>query len=116
MDAGLLNKRITLQRREKARKPSGQVGGEWVDVCTVWAQVKCTDSKAVSSDGIIQHEGLYRFYLRWRAGITAEMRVRWAGRTFELVGPPADWTGENVGLTLITKELIKGGEQDGDNG
>ena len=106
VEAGRLNKRITIQRQEKVRKPSGQVVGEWKDVCTVWAEVNCTDSKAVDSNGAIQHEGLYRFYIRWRRGITAEMRVVWDGRIFTLVGPPADWKGEKVGLTLLTKELV----------
>lgn len=106
MNAGKLNKRITIQRREKAQLPSGQVTGDWVPFCTVWAEVKCTDSRAVDSNGVIQHEGLYRFYIRWRPGISAEMRVLWQERTFELVGPPADWKGEKVGLTLLTKELV----------
>ena len=106
MEAGRLNKRITIQRQEKVRKPSGQVVGEWKSVCTVWAEVNCTDSKAVDSNGAIQHEGLYRFYIRWRRGITAEMRVVWDGRIFPLVGPPADWKGEKAGLTLLAKELV----------
>lgn len=106
MEAGRLNKRITIQRREKTRNPSGQTVGEWKDVCTVWAEVNCTDSKAVDANGAIQHEGLYRFYIRWRPGITAEMRVLWNGRTFSLVGPPADWKGEKAGLTLLAKELV----------
>lgn len=106
MEAGRLKKRIEIQRREDTRAPSGQKNGKWVRVCTLWAEMKCTDSKAVSEDGAIQHEGLYRFYIRHRAGITAEMRVRYQGRTFELVGPPADWDGERRGLTLITRELV----------
>lgn len=106
MDAGKLNKRITIQRREKKSDASGQKLGDWVDVCTVWAQVKCTDSKVVSADGVVQHEGLYRFYIRWRTGITAEMRVIWQERIFELVGPPADWESERTGLTLLAKELM----------
>ena len=112
MEAGRLNKRITIQRREKTRNPSGQTVGEWKDVCTVWAEVNCTDSKVVDANGAIQHEGLYRFYIRWRPGITAEMRVVWQvtrgckGRVFLLVGPPADWKGEKAGLTLLAKELV----------
>lgn len=106
MEAGRLTKRITIQRQTSRRLPSGQVKQDWADVCTVWAEVNCTDSKAVDSDGVIQHEGLYRFYIRWRGGLTAGMRVVWQGRTFNLVGPPADWKGERRGLTLLTKELV----------
>ena len=106
MEAGRLNKRITIQRREKTRNPSGQTVGEWKDGCTVWAEANCADSKALDANGAVQHEGLYRFYIRWRPGITAEMRVVWQGRIFLLGGPPADWKGEKAGLTLLAKELV----------
>lgn len=106
MRAGQLNKRITIQRRVDARQPSGQRKPEWQDYKTVWAQMKCTDSKAVDSTGAIQHEGLYRFYIRYIPGITPEMRILYHDRVFTLTGPPADWEGEKTGLTLLAKELI----------
>ena len=106
MNAGKLTERITIQKREETRLPSGQIVGEWSNVCTVWAEVNCTDSKAVDESGVIHHEGLFRFYIRYRTDLTAEMRVLWKNRTFTLVGPPADWKTEREGLTLITKELV----------
>lgn len=106
MEAGRLNQRITIEQLEQVKKASGQVVGEWKTLCTVWAQVECTDSKTIDGDGYTQHEGLYRFYIRWRRGLTANMRVKWNNRIFTLVGPPADWKTERTGLTLITKELI----------
>lgn len=109
MDAGKLNKRITIQRKVKTRAPSGQPTEGWEDVCTVWADMVCTDSKAADQDGVIVHEGLYRFRIRYRRGLDAEMRVLYRDgdreRVFPLVGPPADWEGNRVGLTLICKEL-----------
>lgn len=107
VQVGRLNKRITLQKPGFTRLPSGQKVPEWLPFCTVWAEVQCTDSRAVSAEGLIQHEGLYRFYVRWRRGITAQMRVLWDDRTFEQVGPPADWKGEKDGLTLLCRELVK---------
>lgn len=106
MEAGRLNQRITIEQLEQVKKASGQVVGEWMPLCTIWAQVECTDSKTIDGDGYTQHEGLYRFYIRWRRGLTANMRVKWNNRIFTLVGPPADWKTERTGLTLITKELI----------
>ena len=106
MEAGRLNQRIKIQRQEDTTAASGQPIGEWVDVAEVWAQVECTDSKAVDGNGYTQHEGLYRFYIRWRKGITASMRVLWYNRIFTLVGPPVDWKTDRTGLTLIAKELI----------
>lgn len=105
MDAGRLKNRISIQRREKVQKPSGQIVGEWVDVATVWADVKCTDSKTATEEGVVIHEGLFRFRIRWRPDLRADMRILWAGRTFELTGPPVDWESERVGLTLLAREL-----------
>ena len=106
MEAGKLNKRITIQKQVSKSTASRQQAGDWVDVCTVWAQVKCTSPKVINDDGIVQHEATYKFYIRRRKGITALMRVKWDGRTFNLVGPPVDWAEERTGLTLITKELV----------
>ena len=112
MEAGKLKHRITVQRPEKTRSATGQMMPGWADVCTVWAEIQCTDSKAVDGEGAIQHEGLYRIYIRYRPGITAEMRVLYhdpdtdADRIFLLIGPPVNWSGEKTGLTLLTKELV----------
>ena len=112
VEAGRLNHRITIQKKAKARGASGQQKDTWVDFCKVWAEIQCTDSKAVDAEGAIQHEGLYKFYIRYRRGITAEMRILWddgsgeSPRVFTLTGPPADWKGEKIGLTLIAKELV----------
>lgn len=106
MEAWKLRHKIVIQKRSLTRTAAGQRVGEWVDFATVWAQIQCTDSKSVDSDGVIQHEGLYKFFIRWRKGITAEMRILWDGRTFELTGPPVDWKTERRGLTLLARELM----------
>ena len=106
MEAGRLNHRITIQRQTKSRSSSGQLKPEWTDYLTLWAEIQCTDSTAVSTDGAIAHEGLYKFYIRYTEGITAEMRIKYGSRIFILTGPPADWKGERIGLTLLAKELV----------
>lgn len=106
MEAGKLNKRITIQKMVPKSSASGQQGGEWEDVYTVWAQVKCTSPRTINDEGVVQHEATYKFFIRKRKGITAQMRVKWDGRIFNLVGPPVDWADERTGLTLITKELV----------
>ena len=106
MDAGKLRHRITIQTLKEKKAKSGQVKGEWEDLCTVWAQAKCTNSRTADSEGVIQHECLYRFHIRWRPSLTAEMRVVWNGRIFELIGPPVDWAEEKSGLTLLARERV----------
>lgn len=106
MRAGNLRERITIQREEKKSTASNQQVGEWVDVCEIWAEVKCTDSGVIDGSGFIQHEATYKFYIRRRDDITAQMRIKWKNRIFQLVGPPIDWANERTGLTLIAKELL----------
>lgn len=106
MQAGKLRERITIQKQVKKTTASNQQIGEWVDVCEIWAEVRCTDSGVIDGNGFVQHEATYKFYIRRRDDITAQMRVVWKNRIFPLVGPPIDWTNERTGLTLITKELV----------
>lgn len=106
MEAGKLNKRIVIQRQIKKPTASNQQVGEWVDVCTVWAQVKSSSPGSINYEGAVQHEATHKFYIRKRKGITAQMRILWDGRTFNLIGPPVDWNDGRTGLTLVTKELI----------
>ena len=40
MEIGRLNKRIMLQRRTGALDGSGQLANSWVDVATVWADIR----------------------------------------------------------------------------
>ena len=106
MKAGKLRERITIQREVKKTTAANQQIGEWVDVCEIWAEVRCSDSGQIDGEGFVQHEATYKFYIRRRDDITAQMRVKWKNRTFNLVGPPIDWANERTGMTLITKELI----------
>ena len=113
IDAGRLTERITIQKPDRTTQPSGQLNTadeHWLDVATVWAEVKCIRVSTEEDAGIIQHGSEYRFYIRWRNDIRAEMRIVWNDggrvRVFELTGPPADWKGRRVGLTLVGRELV----------
>ena len=106
MRAGRLKERITIQQEVKQTTASNQPIGEWVDVCEIWAEAKCTSSTLVDGKGFQIHSASWKFYIRRREGITAQMRVKWKDRIFQLEGPPIDWENERNGLTLIAKEPI----------
>ena len=116
MMAGRLTDRITLQRPDGGKQASGQLNRDddhWVDIATVWAEVKCYRTGTADALGIAQHEAEYRFNIRWRPDLPAELRILWTVggrlRKFELTGPPADWQGHRVGLTLTGRELVQDG-------
>ena len=106
MRAGQLRERITIQREIKQTTASNQKIGDWEDVCEIWAEAKCTSASVLDGDGFVIHAAVWKFYIRRRDDITAQMRVKWKNRIFVLQGPPVDWANERNGLTLITKELV----------
>lgn len=106
MKAGALRERITIQREVKQTTAANQQIGAWEDVCTIWAQARCTSSDLQDGDGFNVHTTVWKFYIRRRDDIRAGMRVKWKGRTFQLQGDPVDWAQERNGLTLITTEVV----------
>lgn len=105
MKAGMLRERITIQKEITKTTETNQKIGQWVDVCTIWAQARCTSSDLQDGDGFHVHTTVWKFYIRRRNDIRAGMRVKWKDRYFLLQGAPVDWAQERNGLTLITTEV-----------
>ena len=106
MNAGQLRERITIQKEVKTSTPANQKIGDWEDVCTIWAEARCTDSTLTDGDGFVVHAATWKFYIRRRDDIKAGMRIKWKDRIFLMEGPPIDWAKERTGLTLIAKEIM----------
>lgn len=75
MRAGMLNRRITLQEREAAADAIGQPSPVWLDVATVWADIRLSSGlgmiKADAVSSIVQAS----IRIRYRDGVNAGMRV-----------------------------------------
>jgi SPP1 family predicted phage head-tail adaptor len=75
MQAGRLNRRCTLQQPGTATDELGQPIPGWTDVATVWGDVRMKSGleaiKAGASVSVVQAS----IRIRYRAGITAGMRV-----------------------------------------
>ena len=56
--------------------------------------------------GATQFENVYKFYIRWREGIRADMRIVWRGRIFIPKGEPLVWVSYHVGMTIEAEELV----------
>lgn len=105
LQAGDLNKRITLLCPFFETSETGQRVKMWRETCKLWAQIQSVDNKTATGDGTIVHNSEYKFYVRRRKGITDEMRISWDGRTFELTGAPLDWQSDQRWLTLVCREV-----------
>lgn len=75
MQAGRLNRRCTLQAPGTTQDELGQPIPGWTDVATVWADIRMKSGleaiKAGASVSVVQAS----IRVRYRAGITAGMRV-----------------------------------------
>lgn len=86
MEAGRLDRRITIQR---AIKTTDELGGHvltWGDHATVWAEVlPISDGERWRAQEVAAHVTT-RFRIRWGgSGVTVEDRVVYDDRTYELV-------------------------------
>lgn len=87
--ASRLRHRITLQRAELTPGDGGQFQTEWQDVATVWAEVTPLDNRVWTAetlqDGQLAARVTHAVLLRYRDGVTADMRVSFRGRHFNIL-------------------------------
>jgi SPP1 family predicted phage head-tail adaptor len=96
---GLLNQRVALQQRASGVDALGQESSTWQDVATVWAQVQPLRGREFFAAGQTQAETSMRVRIRWRAGITAAMRVVWKSQPLDIVAViDVDGAGEQLEL------------------
>lgn len=89
MQAGKLNRRITVQQRTQGQDDAGQPIDAWADVAKVWAWVKTQSGMAVArqtanQDGVAMSVNSYSFRIRYRPAVTDDMRVVYGGLNFDI--------------------------------
>lgn len=58
----------------------------WADAFTVWASVEPVSSRERLFSQQIQYQRSHKVIIRWRTGITQEMRFTFDSRTFQIKG------------------------------
>lgn len=110
IDAGRLNRRITIERPVPAAGIESAGKGSWVLVATVWAEVQDRlPSRGERLDGginIAARPARVRMY--WRADITAAMRFVMDGRVMQIVAGPAE-LGFREGLEFMVEDYSSAG-------
>ncbi|MDR7331761.1 phage head closure protein [Roseateles asaccharophilus] len=90
LGAGDLDRRVTLLARTLTRDPVyGAQEESWADAATLWAKVEesSTAGEAQARDGQATYGRPHRVTLRWRAGVTTDMRLRLDdGRLLQILG------------------------------
>ena len=113
MDAGKLDRRVTIQYRAEAQDPIyGTPQISWHTLATVWAEVQ----DMIPSRGERIAEGVSiarrpcRVRMRYRSDVTIDMRLLYGERTLRIVSMPAE-LGRREGLELVCEELTTSGQE-----
>jgi len=110
LSAGRLTRRITLQQKIASGQDAyGVPSTTWQDVATVWAAVEPISGREFWAQQQVQAEATIRIWIRYRIGITADMRAVMGERVFALVAPPIDWRDRHEYLQLMCSEGVLDG-------
>jgi SPP1 family predicted phage head-tail adaptor len=88
--AGKLRHRVVIQSQSRSRSASGDVLVSWRDVATVWAAVEPLSVREFISAQSQQSQIVARITVRYREGLTADMRILHRGQVYNPQGWLAD--------------------------
>jgi SPP1 family predicted phage head-tail adaptor len=84
LNIGNMDRRITIERKTEAKKPSGSVVPTWTPLATVWAEVlQQTASEFFTGYGEAE-TGTVIFRIRHFPGVTTADRVMFEGTPYSL--------------------------------
>jgi SPP1 family predicted phage head-tail adaptor len=99
--AGLLDRRVRLERRLEETDNSGQSVPRWLPLAEVWARVEPLGGR----EGFGQHQfvatGDLRFTIRWRDDVTPLHRVIHDGVAYDVVSVAED--GRREALLIVAR-------------
>lgn len=86
MEAGLLDRRITIERATETTDAVGGVVRTWGPIATVWAQVlPISDGERWRAQEVAASV-THRFRIRWGVGVEVTDRILYDGRVFLISG------------------------------
>lgn len=84
MKAGRLRNLITIQKQVSRKDELGQLVNEWVDICTVRAEIRDVSGKEYQSSQAEQTQTDCKILIRYRNDITSGMRVMCNGTYYDI--------------------------------
>lgn len=106
-DAGKLRHRITIQKPTDAIDTFGHRLKNWIDVATVWAEVRPVGSNERLIAFQMQSGQTHVIKTRWQPDlidVTGEYRIVFKERLFNIIGRPRNVTEKDEYLIFDTAE------------
>ncbi len=105
MGAGAYRHRITLQQATETRDSLGGTVQAWATFATVWAAIEPLSGRELLQAQQVQAEVTHRVRLRYMNGVTAELRVLFGTRYFNILSA-VNVQERNREIVLTCKELV----------
>lgn len=86
MRAGKLRHRITIEKPVSSQSLTGAETVSWLAFATIWAEIDPKNGREAFKTGQMFELLDIVFGIRFQPGISPEMRVSYAGRTFDIQG------------------------------
>lgn len=100
MNPGELKHRITFQVQDLEQEEE-----TWNDILSTWANINPISGKEYYSAETINSDLTHKIRLRYRKGITPDMRILYKDRIFNIVSVINEYE-KNAILQLMCRELI----------
>ncbi len=89
MQAGALNRRITIQQRSPGQDENGAQIDAWADVCSIWASIKPLSGQELMAAQAVQSEISHRITIRYQLQFSnpkhvATLRIMYKERIFNI--------------------------------
>lgn len=109
MNAGKLDRRITILRCVESKGSSGEILRDWTELASAWARrvpqgaaEKLLGRELVSESSVL-------WSIRWRDDVTSEMRIKFDGRQHQILGV---YEGQERHAELLILTTIEEPERD----
>jgi len=105
MRIGELRHRVTLRKKEITEDALKQQSEVWTDIATVWARIEPLSGREYFAARQENADVSVKVVIRYLPGITAETRVVFDGRVFDVLSVinPGE---RNISLVLMCKEAL----------
>ena len=108
-NSGELSKKITLLKPYDFTDPSGAPTTVWYPICDVMAIIEPVSGREYCMASQSNREATVRFVIRYREGITDNMRIRYKAKDrckiYEMTSLPINPNEENKYLQLMCNEV-----------
>lgn len=102
---GSFNRRIIIEQLTEARDAIGGVTESWSTFAPLWAEFISQTGREFATAKQIHAALDCLIRVRYVAGVTSKMRVRYGTRIFNIIAPPIDFKEKHVELHLLCQEL-----------